>query len=469
MLTQNNIDHKSTAYQEALDYIYRFVDYSLTRNFNFSAEDFNLERMRAFLNLLGNPHLKYRVIHVAGTKGKGSVSAFLASALHAGGYLTGFYSSPHLQDYTERIQVNGQRISQCDFAELVEECKPKIGQIARLTTFEITTGLAFLYFARQKVDIAVIEVGLGGRLDATNVVSPLVSVITSISYDHTHILGDTLEKIAMEKGGIIKPGRPVVFAPQKNEARLKLEQIAADCRSQVIQVGQDYLYAPLTHSLEGQSLLVWSEEDQPLVNDYIESGGRQIWEPLRLTIPLLGYHQVVNAATAYSTLQIVRQEGLEISDADVRRGFLDVVWPGRFEILRRCPLVIVDSAHNQDSALRLRLAIDDYLPGQPIILVFGASEDKDIKGMFAELLPRSQRVIATQSLHPRAMKADILVETAHQFGCAAQAVLPVEAALLRSLELAGNDTAVVVAGSLFIAAAVRESWIKLGLPPRTFE
>jgi len=191
------------------------------------------------------------------------------------------------------------------------------------------------------------------------------------------------------------------------------------------------------------------------VNDYIESAGRQVWEPLRISIPLLGYHQVVNAATAYTTLQIVRQEGLEISDTDIRRGFGEVFWPGRFEILRRSPLVIVDSAHNQDSALRLRLAIDDYLPGQPIILVFGASEDKDIKGMFAELLPRSSRVIATQSLHPRAMKADILVETAHQFGCAAQAVLPVEAALLRSLELAGNDAAVVVAGSLFMAAAER--------------
>jgi dihydrofolate synthase/folylpolyglutamate synthase len=246
---QSKIDHESTAYQEALDYIYKFVDYSLTRNFNFSAENFNLERIRAFLELLGNPHLQYRVIHVAGTKGKGSVSAFLASALRAGGYLTGLYSSPHLQDYTERIQINGRLITQCDFTELVEECKPKIGQIARLTTFEITTGIAFLYFARQKVDIAVIEVGLGGRLDATNVVSPLVSVITSISYDHTHILGDTLEKIAMEKGGIIKPGRPVVFAPQKREALQKLEHIAADCRSQIIQVGEDYLYAPLTHSL----------------------------------------------------------------------------------------------------------------------------------------------------------------------------------------------------------------------------
>jgi dihydrofolate synthase/folylpolyglutamate synthase len=455
-------------YQEALDYLYSFVDYSLTRNFHFSAEKFNLERMVSFLELLGNPHQQYKVIHVAGTKGKGSVSALIASALFSAGYRVGFYTSPHLQDYAERIQIDGHPIPHADFTALVEDLKPQIAKIERLTTFEITTALAFLYFARQKVDISVIEVGLGGRLDATNVISPLVSVITSISYDHTHILGDTLAKIATEKGGIIKRDRPVVTAPQKEEARQIIENIAAESRSQIIRVGQDYFYAPLTHSLDGQSLLVWSAVDQPLVNDYIESGGRHTWEPLRLNIPLLGYHQVVNAATAYATLQVVCKEGNKLTDGDIRKGFADVFWPGRFEVLRRSPVVIVDSAHNQDSALRLRLAIDDYIPGQPVILLFGTSEDKDVKGMLGELLPRSRRVIATQSLHPRAMEADKLVESAHQFGCPAQAVIPVEAALALSLELAGNEAAIVVAGSLFVAAAVRESWAKRGLPLRTF-
>jgi dihydrofolate synthase/folylpolyglutamate synthase len=201
----------AVAYQEALDYLYSFVDYSLTRSFRYTPDKFDLGRMVRFLQLLGDPHQSYQVIHVAGTKGKGSTAALIASTLRAAGYKTGFYTSPHLQDYTERIQVDGQPIPPGDLAALVEELKPVVAQIERLTTFEITTALGFLYFARQKVDVAVAEVGLGGRLDATNVVDPLVSVITSLSLDHMAVLGDTLPKIAFEKAGIIKPGRPVVL------------------------------------------------------------------------------------------------------------------------------------------------------------------------------------------------------------------------------------------------------------------
>jgi dihydrofolate synthase / folylpolyglutamate synthase len=190
---------------------------------------------------------------------------------------------------------------------------------------------------------------------------------------------------------------------------------------------------------------------------------------VRLAIPLLGYHQIENAATAYATLQVANSEGLKISEKNIQDGFRDVFWPGRFEVLRRSPPVIVDSAHNRDSALRLRLALEDYLPGQPVILLFGASEDKDIYGMLVELLPRVSGVIATSSIHPRALDPVKLVEMAHKFGCRAQAILPVESALTAALEMAGNDAAVVAAGSLFVAAAVRESWYNMGLPLRTFE
>jgi dihydrofolate synthase/folylpolyglutamate synthase len=446
------------AYQKALDYLYSFVDYSLTRNLRYSAEKFDLGRMAAFMERLGNPHRQYPVIHIAGTKGKGSTAALTASAFQAAGYKVGFYTSPHLQEFTERIQINQCPVARSEFVELIEDLKPQVAAIERLTTFEISTAIAFLWFSRQKVDAAVIEVGLGGRLDATNVVDPLVSVITSLSMDHMNVLGDTLAQIAFEKAGIIKPGRPVVLAPQKEEAQRVVERVARERGSRLIQVGHDFLFAPLSHNLERQALAVWPVEEQSLVDEYIETGGRSHWQPTRLTIPLLGYHQVENAATAYTALQVARQEGLTIPESAIEQGFSTVYWPARFEILCRNPVLIVDSAHNRDSALKLRQAIDDYLPGKPVILLFGASEDKDIEGMFAELLPRVKRVIATRSVHPRAMDANKLVELAHHYGIQAQAVVPVESALDLALELAGNEAAVVAAGSLFIAAAVREAW-----------
>lgn len=450
-----------SAYQQALDYLYSFVDYSLTRNLRYSPEKFDLGRMVALMERLGHPEQSYPVIHVAGTKGKGSVSAFCASALHAAGYRTGFYTSPHLHEYTERIQFDGQPIGKAALVELIEDIKPHVAAIERLTTFEITTALAFLYFARQHADVVVAEVGFGGRLDATNVVTPLLSVITSLSMDHMNVLGDTLAKIAAEKAGIIKPNRPIVLSPQKDEARLVVERIAAERGSRLIHVGREVRFAPRCHSLDGQSLLLWKAEDQAQFNEFIEGENPSGWQPVKLSIPLLGYHQIENAATAYVALQEARSEGLKIEEDAIRRGFAQVVWPGRFEILSRKPFVIVDSAHNQDSALKLRLAIEDYLPGRPVILLFGASEDKDIFGMFSELMPRVRRVVATQSIHPRAMEAQKLVDLAHQFGVPAQAVLPLEKALETVLDLAGSEAVVVAAGSLFVAAAVREAWQKM--------
>jgi dihydrofolate synthase/folylpolyglutamate synthase len=448
-------------YQAALEYLYSFVDYSLTRAFRYAPEKFDLGRMRDFMAELGQPQESYPIIHVAGTKGKGSICALCASALHAGGYRVGLYTSPHLEDYVERIQVDDQPISHAELIELVDELRPKLKSGTALTTFEITTALAFLYFARRGVDAAVVEVGLGGRLDATNIVSPNVAVIASISYDHTQILGNTLAEIAAEKGGIIKSGVPVVVAPQKEEARRVLEHIAEERQAPLVQVGRDYLYAQFSHSLNGgQSLLVWPISEQPMVDEYVESGGLQEWEPTRLNIPLLGYHQVENAATAYTALQVARTHGIPINEAAIRKGFNDAWWPGRFEILQRQPPVVVDSAHNRDSALKLRLALDDYYPGQPVILVFGASEDKDVDGMFAELMPRVRQVVATRSFHPRAMEPRILVDLAHRYGRAAQVVETVEEAIDLAIQLAEGEAMILVAGSLFVAAAARQIWFQ---------
>jgi len=448
-------------YQEALDYIYKFIDYSMTRNLRYSEDKFNLNRMHRFMELFDNPHKKYPVIHVAGTKGKGSTSALIARALFEEGYKVGFYTSPHLHDFCERIQVDFAPLEHQEMVEIVESLKPKIAIVEEITTFELMTAMAFLYFEQKKVDFAVVEVGLGGRLDATNVVSPLVSVITSLSLDHMNVLGDTLAKIAFEKGGIIKENTPVVVSPQKDEALIILKKIAEERNSKLYQVGKDYLYAQAAKSLNGQNFFVWPKEDQHSVNDFIESAGREDWEPTKLLIPLLGFHQVQNAATAYTALMVLRQTGIKISDESIRKGFEHVEWPGRFEILNRRPFVVIDSAHNRESALRLRNAIDDYFPGIPVILVFGASEDKDIDGMLVELLPRVKMVITTKSIHPRAISPEGLVDKANQMGVRAIPTQSLEEAFDKALELAGKENLILITGSIFVAGGMRDVWFDI--------
>ena len=313
-------------YQVALDFLYSFIDYSLKRNFRNAAEKFNLDRMRDFMHILGDPQNDYRIFHVAGTKGKGSVSSFCASVLSAQGYKTGLYTSPHMVEFAERIQMNGENISKSDLVDLVQEIKPATEKVSEITTFELTTALAFLYFSKKNADFAVFEVGLGGRLDATNIVDPVVSVITSISYDHVQILGSTLSEIAGEKGGIIKHQRPVVISPQKDEARLRLTQIAEEREAPLIQVGRDYLYAADSHNLDGQTFFIWTPEEQTLVDAFIESEVRDIWSPFRIKIPLLGFHQVENAATAYAALKTAEKFGVEIDPNAYRKGFANVAW-----------------------------------------------------------------------------------------------------------------------------------------------
>jgi dihydrofolate synthase/folylpolyglutamate synthase len=442
----------NAVYQSTLDYLYTFVDYSLVRNFQNAPGRFDLARMAALAAALGDPQKLYPSLHVAGTKGKGSVSAFCASALQTAGYRTGLYTSPHLADFSERIQVNGQAIPPDEVVSLVEECKPVVTSIPEVTWFEYTTMLAFLYFARQRVDAAVIEVGLGGRLDATNIIQPQVSVITSISLDHKAVLGDNISQIAMEKAGIIKPNVPLVISPQVEEALQAITRIAAQQSVPTIQVGQDYAYRSLSQTLEEQTFEIWPQ-DRPR-------------ERVQLTIPLLGLHQVENAATAYAALKVLDGSGLAVSESAIRGGFAATVWPGRFEIIRKQPPVVLDCAHNLDSAHRLRQALDDYFPGWPIVLIFGASEDKDIVGMFAELLPRVRQVIATQSIHPRATSQAHLVELARPYHVSVSGTSTVEEALAAGLQAADDEALLLVTGSIFVVAGVREAWLRKGIPAR---
>lgn len=428
-------------YNKALDYLYSFVDYSLKHSSELAKAEFNLDRMYALMEELGNPQNKYPIIHVAGTKGKGSVSALCASGLKVAGFKVGLYTSPHLLDFCERIQINGEPISHELLIELVEEIKPAVAKIPKLTTFEITTALGFLAFAKQGCNAAVIEVGLGGRLDATNIVTPRVSVITSLSYDHMAVLGDTLAKIAGEKAGIIKPGVPVVSAPQKDEALEVLERVARENNSSVTLVGKDIKLEPLASSLDGQSLRI-RDNLRPSTFD--------------LQLPLLGSHQLENAATAYAALKV---SGLEISDEAIQKGFADVKWRGRFEVARRDPPVIFDSAHNQDSFAKLRETLETHFPNKQVYLIFGASEDKNIPGMFAEMKPRIRRLIVTRADHPRALEEEKIIELARQAELESEAATPVESALRRALELSANDGSIVLsAGSMFVTAEVMKAW-----------
>lgn len=444
-------------YQEALDYLYSFVDYSQSRTYKYSAQTFDLGRMGRFLDELGNPQTRYPALHLAGTKGKGSVAAMCANVLRAAGYRTGFYTSPHLQDFCERMQINGEFIPQAAVAEIVDGMRPVVERVPGLTTFELTTALAFQYFAHENVDVAVIEVGLGGRLDATNVITPLVSVITSLSYDHTHLLGNTLTEIAGEKAGIVKPGVPVVSAPQKEEALAVLERIAAERGARLALTGRDWLFRPLSHSLESQTFEIWSAQEQRQLN-VLRAGGHSVnWTPLKLEIPLLGQHQVENGAVAYAALMALRARALPISPDAIREGLRRVRWPGRFEILSRRPFVVADGAHNGDSAQKLAAALDDYFPGRRVTLIFGASSDKDVAGMFAELLPHVSRAIMTQAIHPRAWDPEELAKLAldTRASLSVEVVSPVAQALESALQSSAPDDVILACGSLFVVAEAR--------------
>lgn len=437
-----------TRYNTALDYLYSFVDYSLKHASELAKADFNLDRMTALMARLGNPQNDYKIIHVAGTKGKGSTSALTASALQAAGYRTGLYISPHLQDYAERIQVNGQPIPHDTLADLVDEIKPCVAAVPYLTTFEITTALGFLYFSRANCDTAVIEVGLGGRLDATNIVAPLVSVITSISYDHTAVLGNTLTLIAGEKAGIIKPGAPVIVAPQVEEARLVFERVAAERHCPLTLVEREMSCETTRQSLDGQEItLHW-----PRFNI----------QNLGVMIPLLGAHQRENAATAFAALRVAAECGLSVDLDAIKKGFAAARWPCRFEVMRHEPPFILDSAHNEDSFMKLDATLQEFFPGRKVTLILGASEDKHLREMLAAIRPRLNLLLATRADHPRALSAESVAETARQMGVDSEAIAPVSAALARALEISAKDGSIVLsAGSMFVTAEAKTAWQRL--------
>lgn len=441
-------------YQAALDYIFNYVDYERRRSVLYTEAAWDLARTRQVLHALGDPHQGLRVVHVAGSKGKGSTAANIDSILRAAGLRTGFYSSPHLHTFRERIRLDGQLISQKDVVRLLAQCRPAIEAVPGITTFEIMTVLALLHFAQQQVDWVVLEVGLGGRLDATNVVTPAVSVITPISHEHTALLGDTLAQIAREKAGIIKPGVPVVLAPQEAEALAVFQEVAAAQGARLTLAGRDWSWQGLSDGLDGQRFAVGSAAT-PWPVDTLSG----------LRTPLLGAHQLANATTAIAACAELVSQGAPISAASLRRGLAQVVWPCRLEVLTPLagPTLVLDSAHNDASARLLRAALAHYFPGQPLTMVVGISNDKDAAGILADLLPGAERAILTRSRHPRAADPQELAPLAGRCLPAGRVsvVGSVAEALAGALTQTGPEAVICLAGSLFIAGEAREAWLAL--------
>lgn len=441
-------------YQAALDYVLTFADYERMPR---SAVVFDLRRVEELLQRLGRPQDAANSVHVAGTKGKGSTSAMIAAILTSAGYRTGLYTSPHLLDFTERVQVDGEPIERGSFARLVEVMRPEVeavnraGNFGQLTTFELLTALGFLYFRERRVDYQVLETGLGGRLDATNVVSrPQVCVITSISYDHTDVLGNTLTRIATEKAGIIKPGSTVVCAPQFSEAMAVIESVCRERGARLIRAGTDVTWERKAFSPAGQSFQV-----KGMLGEY------------SLEIPLLGEFQLENAASAVAAVEVLVGLGAKISPESIAEGLARVRWPGRLQILRRKPWVIIDGAHNAYSVKRLAQALRQYFDFDRLVLVFGASSDKDIAGMVAELAPLASEVIVTASRHPRSVKPSVLAEEFAKSGVTAQAAGDVASAVELALARAQPADLVCATGSIFVIAEVVEYLSRLsGASPR---
>ena len=429
-------------YQEALDYLLRFADYERLPR---SGIVWDLRRVERLLERLGNPQYAAKTVHIAGTKGKGSTAAMIESILSRAGYRTGLYTSPHLLAFTERIRANGKPIAEADWARLTEVIKPEVeavneeGAFGELTTFEILTAMAFMHFREIKADYQVIEVGLGGRIDATNVVRPEICVMTSISYDHTDVLGDTLAKIAGEKAGIIKPGAVVISAPQVPEAMEVIEKVSSEKRVRLVRAGVDFTWAREGFTETGQTFHV-----KGLSGEY------------DVRIPILGEYQLQNAALAVTSAEVLVEKGAKIPVKSIVVGLEGVSCPGRLQVLRRYPWLVVDEAHNAYSMQQLGEALKEYFKSERLTLILGCGGDKEVDGMVAEAAKISDDVILVASRHPKAVSPDVLREKFTGHGVTARAAESVAAGVKKALAGAGKNDLICAAGSIFVIAEVVE-------------
>jgi len=435
-------------YDDALRYVDGLITPDQARR---PYHEVKLARMRHLLASLGDPHTQFPSVLVAGTKGKGSTAAMIAEILRAARLRVGLTIKPHLVDYRERIRVGGQMISRADLVAVVEAVRPAV-EAGRdrpwgpPTYVETTVAMAFLYFARRRVDVAVVEVGIGGRLDATNVLDPLVSVITPISYDHTEILGTTLTAIAREKAGIIRPGGRVVSAPQPEEAGAVIAEVCAAQGARLTLVGRDVGVTVGESSLEGVRA-----EIQGLRGRY------------DVRVPLLGRHQGVNAATAITAVELLAEDGIPVPPEAVRRGLAAVRWPARVELVGTRPYTIVDAGHNPASMAALRDTLAELLGGRRLVLVFGMLETKDYHTVTGLIAPLAGLVVTTTPDNPHALPAAALADEVRRYTPNVVAVEDRREAIERALAETGPDDVLVVTGSFYLVGEARQ-WLNRRKP-----
>ncbi|MCX6648169.1 MAG: bifunctional folylpolyglutamate synthase/dihydrofolate synthase [Candidatus Bathyarchaeota archaeon] len=428
----------TSGYKDAVDWLFQVRRFGPERT---------LDPIRRLAGMLGDPQNSFKAIHITGTNGKGSTSAMIASILRAAGYSVGLYTSPHLERFTERIVVDGEEIPEEDAVRLTKLIHPLVESLdsepekVRPLFFDIVTAMAFKYFEERHIDFAVLEVGMGGRLDATNIVQPLVSVITNISLEHTQVLGDTVLKIAYEKAGIIKPDSILVTATQDDSVYALFEETCARLNTEIHRVGDDITFKKLGGDLDGQSFTV-----DGLRGSYT------------LYTPLLGGYQLYNAATAVGAVEALSRYNIDVSGSAISDGLASVEWPGRLEVVQRSPLVVLDSAKDAEATRALAEATGE-LPHRRLIVVVSISSDKNISEMIANLASVADAfVVTSHSVMGRAAEREGLGREIEKHGKPWEAVEKVGDAVKRAMEEAGKHDMILVTGSVFAVGEARRRW-----------
>lgn len=438
-------------YTKAMDFLNGQTDYERMRVVRYNTTTFNLDRMRTLLKYLGNPHTKFKTAHIAGTKGKGSTCHMLAAMLQSAGFKTGLYTSPHLMDMRERIKINNEMILPTELVEYVKKIEPIVKKMSadRPTFFEIFTAIGFCYFADKKVDIAVIETGLGGRLDSTNVISPEVTAITSISRDHMQVLGATTTKIAEEKAGIFKKDIPALTCTQDPEVLNVLKRVAGQVKTNIQVVGTDIEFSYRFEAARplGPHMRVCLSTE------------RSRFE--HLAVPLMGEHQAVNCGLALAMLDKLRERGLQFEDAKALDGLASLKLPGRLEIVSRDPHVIIDGAHNAASVQALFRGIGQHIPYDSLVVIFGCNCDKDIDGMLEQISLGADKVIFTRAQNnPKSATPEELVSIyTERYGKMAQVANTFSDAFEIAHRAISREDIVAVTGSFYLIGEAKKFFL----------
>ena len=437
-------------YEQAIEFLFGRINYERIQAEAYSTSDFKLDRMRRLLELMGNPHERIPVVHVGGTKGKGSTCSMLTSILASAGYVCGLYISPHITDFEERISVNGITITRQELIDLVNRLMPIIALMDNLpgrmqpTYFELATALAWQHFVDCQVDIAVLEVGLGGRLDSTNLCRPLVTVITNVSRDHTHVLGSTVHQIAYEKAGIAKADVPMISGALHVDAQSMIQQTARERKAPVRLLGRDFHLLNRRVDAQGDVTI----DVKTSTNEFRD-----------MPVILRGPHQAANAVLALAVIDELRKQGWTIHDEAIKNGLLCVNWPARIELVSQRPAVIIDAAHNWESAKALVASLSESNTYRKRILIFAATKDKDVAGIVRQLLPNFDTIILTRYIdNPRGVSLDELGELVNAITTrnVHYAADPISAWNLAKRLSVANDL-IVVTGSFFLVAELRST------------